>query len=48
MTKSVRETIRGESMDKGEKIQSMVLGYVGEGACRVPRTKKYDSAVDGP
>jgi hypothetical protein len=40
MTKSVRETIREESMDKGGKNRSMVLGYVDEGACRVPKRKK--------
>jgi hypothetical protein len=40
MTKSVQEMIRGESMDVGEKTQSMALGYVDAGACRVPKTKK--------
>jgi hypothetical protein len=40
MTKSVQEMMRGESIDVGGKIQSMALGYVDEGAYRVPKTKK--------
>jgi hypothetical protein len=40
MTESVQEMMRGESMDVSGKIQSMVLGYVDEGAYRVPKTKK--------
>jgi len=48
MTKSVQETMREESMDVGGEIQSTVLGYVDEGAGRAPKTRKWDSAVDGP
>ena len=48
MIKSAQEMMKGELTDEGEEIQSTVLGYVDEGACRVPKTKKWDSAVDGP